>query len=194
METGYKVADCMTIKPITITKDMLLVDCAKLMRDKHVGSLLVLDKGKLVGLLTEQDMVRKAMAESYDRATSRVNDIMINELITISPEKDIYDALKIMRDFNIRHLPVMDRGQMVGFLTMKDILKIQPQLFDLIVEKMEIREESRKPLNPENEGVCDSCGNFSSDLSEVDGTMVCYECRSKEDSTDVDEQEEEDIV
>jgi len=193
VETGYKVADCMTIQPITISKDMLLVDCAKLMRDKHVGSLIVVEKGKLVGLVTEQDMVRKAMAELFDRDGSKAEDIMITELVTITPDKDIYDALKMMRDYNIRHLPVMDRGQMVGFLTIKDILKIQPQLFDLMVEKFELREEARK-LNlgsDEEEGVCDGCGNYSADLELTDGSKLCTACRNREGEV---VEEEEDIV
>jgi signal-transduction protein with cAMP-binding, CBS, and nucleotidyltransferase domain len=194
METGYKVADCMTIKPITVSKDTSLVDCSKMMRDKHVGSLLVVEKGKLIGLITEQDMVRKAMAELLDPEKTVIEKVMVTELITITPDKDIYDALKMMRDYNIRHLPVMDRGQMVGFLTMKDILKIQPQLFDLIVEKIELREESRKPISAEEEGVCDGCGNYAADLEEVDGSMLCSACRNLEDHSNADEQEEEDIA
>lgn len=190
METGYKVADCMTIQPITISKDLLLVDCAKLMRDKHVGSLIVIEKGKLLGLVTEQDIVRKAVAELFDRDKAKAGDVMITDLVTITPDKDIYDALKMMRDYNIRHLPVMDRGQMVGFLTIKDILKIQPQLYDLIVEKIELRESSRKPgFVSEEDGVCDGCGIFTSDLELVDGSMLCTACRNREGG-DVEEEED----
>jgi CBS domain-containing protein len=193
METGYKIGDCMTIQPVTVSKDISLSDCAKMMRDKRVGSLLVIDKGKLVGLITEQDLVRKAMAEALDTNKTLVKDVMIPsaDLVTIGPEKDIYDALKTMRDYSIRHLPVMQRGQLVGFLTQKDILKIQPQLFDLVVEKIALREESRKPLNTEENGVCDSCGNYSADLEEVDGAVLCAECRTTEDHSE--ENEEEDL-
>ena len=67
-------------------------------------------------------------------------------LFTIEGESDIYDALVIMRDENIRHLPVVNKGEMVGLLTLKDILKIQPALFELIVEKFELREEENKPV------------------------------------------------
>lgn len=177
MKTGYKVGDCMTIHPVTVPKTTTLVDCANLMSDKHVGSLLVEDKGKIVGIVTEQDMVRKGIAKLLDPAKAHIEKVMETELMTISPDKDIFEALTMMRDYNIRHVPVLDKGKFVGFLTIKDILKIQPQLFELIVEKFELREESRKPVFGGEEGVCEVCGNYSSDLEEVDGQNVCPQCK-----------------
>ena len=182
MKTGYKVADCMTIHPITIKKDSNLKECANLMKEKHVGSLLVEDKGKVIGIVTEQDMVRKGMAALLDPAKTSVEKIMETDLMTIGPEKDIYEAMKVMRDYNIRHLPVLDKGKFVGFLTIKDVLKIQPQLFELIVEKFELREETRKPIFgvEEEEDTCDGCGNYSGDLEEIDGQKLCPNCRESE--------------
>jgi CBS domain-containing protein len=178
MKTGYKVGDCMTIHPVTVKKESTLKECADLMRDKHVGSLLVEDKGKVVGIVTEQDMVRKGIAALLDPSKTPITKIMETELTTISPDKDIYEAMTVMRDYNIRHLPVIDKGKFVGFLTIKDVLKIQPQLFDLIVEKFELREETRKPVfGGEDEGVCEVCGNYSSDIEDVDGQKVCQQCK-----------------
>jgi hypothetical protein len=83
-----------------------------------------------------------------------------------------------MSDYNIRHLPVIEKGKFVGFLTIKDVLKIQPQLFELIVEKFELREEARKPvLAGDDDGVCEICGNYCSDLEDVDGQRVCRQCK-----------------
>ncbi|MBN2142614.1 CBS domain-containing protein [Candidatus Woesearchaeota archaeon] len=185
MKTGYRVADCMTIRPITVDKALSLVDAAKFMHEKHVGSLIVVENGKLHGLVTEQDLVRKAMAVEKDPATTRLDEIMNRELITISPDKDIYEALTIMRDYNIRHIPVLDKGQMVGFLTIKDILKIQPQLFDIVVEKFEIKERARKPvitnIVEDDKGfICEQCKNYSDDLLETDGLYLCESCRNDE--------------
>jgi signal-transduction protein with cAMP-binding, CBS, and nucleotidyltransferase domain len=177
MKTGYKVGDCMTIQPVTVQKTTSLKDCASLMADKHVGSLLVEEKGKIVGIVTEQDMVRKGIAKLLDPATTPIEKVMETELVTISPDKDIFEALTMMRDYNIRHVPVIDKGKFVGFLTIKDILKIQPQLFELIVEKFELREETRKPVFGGEEGVCEICGNYSSDLEDVEGQQVCSQCK-----------------
>ena len=87
-----------------------------------------------------------------------------------------------MRDNNIRHLPVVENNEMVGLLTIKDILKIEPQLFDLIVEKFELREESRKSINriiPE-EGICQACGEYSEKVKEINQTTLCENCARQE--------------
>ena len=178
MQTGIKVCDAMTEKPITVSAKTSLKDCAKLMSEQHVGSLLVKDDGKMVGIITEQDVVRKAVALGKPSSTS-VGTIMEENLIQISPEKDIFDALRTMRDYNIRHLPVADGSNFLGLITLKDILKIEPDLFDILVEKFEVREEERKPLytQPEKEGVCELCGKYSTDLLYEDGSLVCVSCK-----------------
>ena len=93
---------------------------------------------------SDEDMVRNVIAKGLDVRKLRLKDIMVTDLISITPEKDIYQALILMRDYNIRQLPVIDNKKLVGFLTSKDILKIEPELMDLFVEKYEIREETRK--------------------------------------------------
>ena len=62
MKTGYKVGDAMTTKPVTVSQETTLQECANLMLEHHVGSLLVRDNGSILGIITEQDMVRKGMA------------------------------------------------------------------------------------------------------------------------------------
>jgi len=71
---------------------------------------------------------------------------METNLTTTTPDEDIFEALRIMRDYNIRHLPVMHQGKFVGLVTLKDILKIEPDLYEIMVEKIELREAERKPI------------------------------------------------
>jgi CBS domain-containing protein len=195
LETGYKVGDCMTLHPITVSKELSIIDCARMMRDKHVGSLIVEDKKRLVGLVTEQDLVRRSLAEGRDPDKTSVEEIMVGmkDLVTIEPGRDLFDALKAMRDYSIRHLPVMERGNLVGFLTSKDILKIQPQLFEILAEKYELREESRKPIFSADADtlICDECKNFSDDLEEIDGRNLCLTCRGDQTTKETLEEEEE---
>jgi CBS domain-containing protein len=183
VKTGYLVSDCMTIHPITIPGDTSLLDCARLMRDKHIGSVIVLDSGRLVGIITEQELVRRALAEGLDIKTTAVQSIMTlkEDMAITKPGNDIYDAIVVMRDYNTRHLPVLDREKLVGFLTLKDVLKIQPQLFELISEKYNLREESRKPVYDDSEGVCSECGSLNDQLMDVDGSLVCPSCRGEEE-------------
>lgn len=180
MKSGYKVADAMTINPISVNADMTLLECAKIMSEKHVGAVVVKSWNSL-GILTEQDIVRKVVANGIN-LNEKVNGFMETRLITIPPDMDIYDALVKMRDNNIRHLPVVENNEMVGLLTIKDILKIEPQLFELIVEKFELREESRKPINRiiPTEGICQECGEYSEKVNEIKGTILCENCSKQQ--------------
>jgi signal-transduction protein with cAMP-binding, CBS, and nucleotidyltransferase domain len=178
MRTGVKIADAMTSKPITVAPDKTIEECANVMMKNHVGSLIIEKAGKLSGIITEQDIVRKVVARKLDPKKTKVSDVMITDMITMEPSADIYEALVVMRDNNIRHLPVVYKGKMVGYLTIKDILKIQPQLFEIIVEKFEIRESQNKPLGSAmGDEVCEVCGLPSDKLYEVEGEMRCKQCR-----------------
>ena len=136
----------MTKAPIVVDPNTSIVDCAKTMLENHIGSLLVGENGKLLGIITEQDIVRKVVAKTNDLEKSKVEDYMEKRLFTITPEADILDAIKMMSEANIRHLPVKNNNKMIGFVTLKDILKIEPELFELMVDKIELRESERKPI------------------------------------------------
>jgi len=182
MKTGIKISDAMTYVPIYVSLNATLSECAKIMNGNHVGSLLIKEKDSLKGVITEQDIVRKAVALGLDVKKAIVSDIMETKLLTIEPAQDIYDALILMKDFNIRHLPVMDGKKLVGLLTIKDILKIEPQLFEMIVEKFELREEKRKAINRiiPGEGICEGCGEYAEKVSRVKGSMLCAECKEEQ--------------
>src|SRR3989338_4208303 len=183
MKSGYKVADAMTINPVSVDPCITLLECAKVMSEKHVGTVVIKDNEHSLGILSEQDIVRKAVAKGIS-ANKKVREFMETKLITIFPDADIYDALIKMRDNNIRHLPVIEDNNMVGLLTIKDILKIEPELFELIVEKFELREESRKLINQimPAEGICQTCGNYSEKVKEVNETVVCENCAKEQSS------------
>ncbi len=181
MKTGFQVADVMTKKPISLSPKDTLQKCAQEMAKQHVGAMVLTEGNELKGILTEQDMVRKVVAKGVNPLELKIKDVMESDVKVISPEKDIFEALIMMKDLNIRHLPVVDGKNMIGFVTLKDILKIEPQLFDLLVEKFEIREAENKPLNSprEKEGVCNICGKYAEEIEEQDGIMVCDKCKEK---------------
>lgn len=137
MKTTNLVKDVMTKQPVTVPPGTNLQQCAKIMSDLHVGSLLVKDGPGVVGIITEQDLVRKCVLKNVLPSKTLVDDIMESNLIVVREEQNIEEAITLMRDHNVRHLPVMNKKeQFVGFITGKDILKIQPELFKLLAEKM----------------------------------------------------------
>jgi len=161
MQTGYKVIDIMTNKPVIASRDMSLKDAAQLMHKENINSLIIVENDIPMGIVTDEDFVRKCIAKGLDSKKLKIRDIISTDLLTISPDVDISEALKMMTNHGIRQLPVVDEKKFVGFLTMKDILKIQPDLIDLVAEKYEIREESRKLRELEKMAEDDGSSFFS---------------------------------
>ncbi len=180
MKTGIKVCDAMTQQPIMASPDDSLVDCAKKMAAHRISAVLVKDHKELKGILTDKDIVRKLVAENKNPLMLTVKEVMNTTVQTASPEQDIFEAMMKMVKYDINHLPVVNDGQLIGILTIKDVLKIEPQLFELLVDKFEIREAERKPINKISpaEGVCQTCGQYAEELFEQDGAKVCEGCRS----------------
>ncbi len=185
-KTGYKVCDAMTRKPVAVTPETTIKDAARLMQEKDVGSLVVKEGDSLRGYITEQGIVHKVVASALLPDNVTVQEVMSTDVATIEPNKDIFEALVKMRDEDVRQLPVIDEEnnrKLVGLLTLKDILKIQPQLFEIIAEKITLREEDRKPVfvAKQIEGTCDKCGKYFKKLYEVEGEFLCNQCLSELD-------------
>lgn len=181
METGINVIDAMTKKTVTVSPETNLQKVAKLMEENNIGSVLVKEKDRLIGIVTEQDIVRRVVAKGISPSAESVKNFMTTTLSTIDPGSDIFDALNIMKDRNVKSLPVKDGDKLVGMLALKDILKIQPSLFEIWVEKMEIKEESSKPIfRPlPQEGICEACGEYSERLFEIEDSLLCKICKKE---------------
>lgn len=183
MKSGYKVGDVMTQNPIVCSQDTILKDLAEMMSRHHVGAMLIVDDKKPLGIITEQDIVRKTVALGKNPLDMKAKDIMAQGLTTIAPEADIHEAIRLMSQSNIRHLPVVEGEEYVGLLTSKDALKIQPHLFDLIAHTIELREESRKPIRTisPDEGMCNLCGEYTASLIKRDDICICPSCVALEE-------------
>lgn len=146
MDSRYKVSDIMTRKPATITTDQTVKDAAKQMKEKKVGSLLVVEQNKLVGLITEKDIVIKVASTDAKASDFNVADVMtpIKELITTTSNQGINVAMLLMKDNDVRRLPVIDGDELTGIITSKDILKIEPELFEHVYDSYDVKEQDRK--------------------------------------------------
>lgn len=146
MESRYKVSDIMTRSPATITAELTVKEAAKKMTEKKVGSLLVVQEKKLTGLITEKDIVIKVASTDAKASDFLVADVMtpIKELITTTSNQGIDIAIMLMKDNDVRRLPVIDGEELTGIITSKDILKIEPELFEHVYSNFDIREKDRK--------------------------------------------------
>lgn len=178
MKTGVKVMDAMTREPITVTPDMNIVQAATRMMEKGVGGALVVEGKEPRGIVTEKDIVEKVVMLNKVPTEVKVRDIMTKMLVTLSPDSDIYDALLLMGDNDVRRLPVIHENKVIGLLTFKDVIRIQPQLFDVIVEKFRVREEGDKVMLAQGkllQGYCEICNAYES-LYNSRGKYVCEDC------------------
>ncbi|MDP2750340.1 MAG: CBS domain-containing protein [Nanoarchaeota archaeon] len=181
MRTGFSVRDVMTRKVQSVVPNTCLQECAEIMAKSNIGSVLVIEKEKLLGLITEKDIVRKAVSKGKNPLKMKVKDIMAKKLITSDPNEDIHDAMDLMSKNQIRHLPVIEKGKLIGIVTMKDVIRVQPELFNLVLEKLDVQEERKKPIFKvsSSEGVCEICGTFSDKIRTIKGSLVCPNCKDE---------------
>jgi len=132
MKTGIKVSQAMTKNPVFIGPDESLPFCARKMLINNIGGILVVKSSKLLGIVTEKDIVEEVVAKELNVKKIKVKDIMTTSMITISPEGDLEKAIFLMNREDIRRLPVIKKNKLIGLLTMKDIIRVQPELASLI--------------------------------------------------------------
>ena len=99
-------------------------EAAKLMSDKNVGAVAVLDSERLVGIFSERDLMKRVVAAGLDPSRTKVADVMTKELVVGRPEDDINDALQKMHSVGCRHLPIVDSGNLIGMISLRDLLEI----------------------------------------------------------------------
>lgn len=100
-----------------------VIDAIRSMADNHVGALLVLDNGQLTGIVSERDYARKVILHGRASASTAVREIMSTPVITATPADTVDHAMRIMTDRRIRHLPVLQGGQVVGVVSIGDLVR-----------------------------------------------------------------------
>jgi CBS domain-containing protein len=107
-------------------------EAARLMREKRVGAVLVVEEGRLTGIVTERDVLYRVVAEGRDAQAIRLAEVMTANPQTIHPDKPFPDALHMMHEGGYRHVPVVDDGRPIGIVSARDALG--PELEDFIYE------------------------------------------------------------
>ncbi len=102
--------------------DLTVRQAAQYMTTKGVGAVPVLEKGRLVGIFTERDLLTRVVAHGMDPATTRVGEVMTKELVVAEADENYEAALVKMKDCNCRHLPVVDRDRLLGVVSMRNLL------------------------------------------------------------------------
>jgi CBS domain-containing protein len=118
---GKKVRDLMTKDPMCVSPSQSLAEAARILRDEDVGSLPVCEDDRVIGIVTDRDIVIRAVADGSDPRTTSVADVASREVQTVDPDENLDDALKVMASNQVRRLPVVENGRLVGVLAQADI-------------------------------------------------------------------------
>lgn len=135
-----RVKDILDVKGLnvwSIAPDVSVYDAMKLMADKEIGALMVMEGTKLVGIISERDYARKVILQGRSSKSTQVREIMTTRVVYAQPDQNIEECMALVTEKRVRHLPVIDEGQLVGVISIGDLVKsiISEQKF--IIEQLE---------------------------------------------------------
>lgn len=179
-ETIIPIKKMMSKPAITIDYNKSARAAAVLMKKKRKGFLVVVKRGKPIGVLSDSDLINKIIVKKRDASKTKVKDIMASPLITINPKADAMAAVEKMKKSNIHRLPVVDKGKVIGVLSLTDVARASPDMYYLLEYRQEMKKTPIEIREEHTSGICDSCANYSESLTHVsDGRWLCESCQDE---------------
>src|SRR3989338_8897750 len=174
------VADVMTRNPLTVSPETSLFDCVKKMLKNKLVGFPIVQKGKLIGFITQRDILWTLikLKKISDLEKIKVIEVSPKKLVTVNSNMPIEKAIKKMKKYY--RLPVILNGKLVGIIAATDVLLFNPEYFSEFEELTKIKEETEKLKRLKlkhriQEGICEECGNYGPLFSE-DGELICGRC------------------
>ena len=121
----------------SVEPDTMVYRAIELMCEKNIGGLLIVENGKLVGIFTERDYARKLILKGKSSKDTPIKDLMTSNLVTVSPDTSIDDCMRVMTGRKIRHLPVLENGNLVGVISIGDVVHYVIEEQKSIIEHLE---------------------------------------------------------
>jgi len=116
-----KVRDVMTSSVDWATPDTSVVEVAQLMRKDNVGSIPICKENRLIGIITDRDIVLKVVATGGNTINKLAKDVMSTDIISVSADQDVHEAADLMSEYQVRRLPVLEMGELVGIVAIGDL-------------------------------------------------------------------------
>ena len=177
MKKEVIVKEAMKSNPVKVKPTITVLEAAKLMREKKIGNVIVVEKKQPTGILTESDILKKVVAEGKNANVMLVEEVMSTPIIVTDPFISVEEAMKTMGKCDIRRLPVVENGELIGIITHKDITRISPILNEIAREWYNIAKKDESHLRAQIfSGKCEDCGSLSANLKNVDGRLLCESC------------------
>ena len=139
MKTVRQLLDAKGNSILSISSDATVYDALVIMADKHVGALLIMDAGHLVGIFSERDYARSVVLKGKSSKDTPIKEIMTpgSLLITVDPSQTVEECLNLVSDKRIRHLPVLEDGKVVGVLSIGDLVKATIEYQQFLIQQLE---------------------------------------------------------
>ncbi len=122
---------------ISVTPDATVLDAINVMAENNVGALLVMQDGKIAGIISERDIVRKVDRLGRNCATARVSEIMTEKVLYVNASQPIQDCMSLMTEKRIRHLPVLEDDKLIGVISIGDVLRDAINEREFIISQLE---------------------------------------------------------
>lgn len=118
------ISEVMTPDPVSVSEDATLTDAARQMRDYDIGDVLVTDAGGLRGMLTDRDIVVRVLAEGKDARAVHAGELAKGTPVTVAADDDVAQVLRTMSEHQVRRVPVLDGGRLVGIVAQADVARV----------------------------------------------------------------------
>lgn len=180
MTTRVLVRDIMNSPVVSASPDDTIHDIAKKMKEETIGSIVIMEKDKPVGIVTDWDIVTKAIVNDSKPSQIKAKDVM-KEIYTIESEESITEAARLLRKHNIKRLGVVYKNRLAGIISSSDVIAVTPDLVEIVSEKAAIIRGELGIARPASNvsGYCDECSEWSDLLQYDEGTFICEVCRGE---------------
>jgi len=175
------VKNIMTKPVVAIDSEKNARHAGELIRKTRKGALIVLKNNRPVGILTDSDLIKKVVAKNLTPSRVKVKNIMSKPLVVIGPNEDITVATKKLKRSNIKRLPVVEKGKIIGIISLTDIAVASPEMINILENRLKMKEEPFAIREKFASGICDACGNYSADLKNLNEQWLCESCREEEE-------------
>ncbi|MDP2216526.1 MAG: CBS domain-containing protein [Methanolobus sp.] len=181
IQNEMSVKELMTRDIFVMDADTTVLEVAREMTDRNADSVIVVDDGDIVGIITEKDVVSKTVAKNRLPGEMNARSIMSSPIISIKPSTGMIEAAELMVKSDIRRLAVMDGNIILGMITYRDIMAISPGLNTILQNLIELHREGDFLRETDVErGICQRCGATADNLREVNGLNLCEDCSEEE--------------
>jgi len=136
-----QVKQAMTKQVFVTNPDTIIRDVARVMAEHRVGCLVVMEKDKLVGIITELDIIWKVVAGDLDPKTTLVQEVMTKEVVTVQADQTLEEASQLMVEHEIKKLPVLEKDKLVGIITATDLISVQPKMIETLANLLLLEEK-----------------------------------------------------